>query len=203
MTTSTADSFIVVTSKSLPTTGFSTHVAKGATSLVQPGWDSFLKSLSTSTVAGLVAIASNVAFVPTEAPTAPLPFTSSPIIQSPISAVLASYETGNLDLAHGQRLLTTDRDVFAFLAWFPRAVREIYGEQAKISLRTVDDLETGAQVVEARVLSGMELGDEFDSKDAKLFEKIEYEGIETNNKKPENSPIEQKAAACAATVCSR
>lgn len=177
MTSSTADSFAVVTSKSLPTTCFSSHVEEGAGSLVQPGWSSFVKVLSTSTVAGLVAIASNVAFVPTEAPTAPLPFASTPIVQTPISALISNYETGDFDLVHGKHLLATDKGVFSFLAWFPRAVRDVYGEQAKISLRTVDDLETGAQIVEARVLSGLDLGDEFDRKDAELFEKIEISGL--------------------------
>lgn len=177
MTSSTINSFCVVKPNFLPTIGFSSHIAEDAGSLVQPVWGSLVKSLSTSTVAGLITIASSVAFVPTQAPTAPLQLANKPIVHSPVSAVFANYETGDFDLVYGQNLLAINKEVFSFLAWFPRAVHDVYGEQVKISLRTVDDLETGAQIIEARVLSGLVLGDEFDRKDAELFEKIETSGL--------------------------
>ena len=49
----------------------------------------------------------------------------------------------------------------------------MYGHGTKMSLRSLDDPDTGEPILEACIYSGIPVGDEFDMKDAELFAKIE------------------------------
>lgn len=187
MMSSTVDPLIFIPPKASPTAGTGYGYCRSSVGG---------KLLSTSAVAGFIGLAASV-FNSTDAPTFQHPqldrasnaqSRTTAVLrdsgqyhfdggQLRIDSVLARYETGDLDLAFGQNLLATDKGVLLFLEWFPDAVREVYGRGGGISLRALNDLEAGAQVIDVRVFSGLELGDEFDSKDAKLFEMIEDSGL--------------------------
>lgn len=177
MTNSTAHSYSAIPPKIQPTSGFFADGLLGEAKTAHPGWESALKSFSSNTAMSLAVLATGVGYVTTPVPTCPEPLVGVISVQSRIGATLAYYETGSLDVSKANRLFTTDRYILSFLSWLPSAVHDIYGSDTKISLRSVDDLDTGDMILEARVLSGLELDDDFDEKDATLFKKIEMSGF--------------------------
>ncbi|MBL0168458.1 MAG: hypothetical protein IPP85_15655 [Propionivibrio sp.] len=161
MNSSATPAYSVSSSNAAPTSGF-TNAA-------------LLSTLARSTFAGITLFAAASAFIDTTAaPTCPESIHATMGEQSRIGAMLAAYDARKLDFQKVKQLFSaSDEFVLPFLSWLPLAVSEVYGHGTKMSLRSLDDPDTGEPILEACIYSGIPVGDEFDMKDAELFAKIE------------------------------
>lgn len=134
-----------------------------------------LSSLARSTIAGVTFLTAASVFIDTTAaPTCPEAVHATMGEQGRIGATLAAYDASELDFQKVKLLLSASEGyVLPFLSWLPLAVIEVYGYGTKIALLSLDDPDTGEAILEARIQSGLPVGDEFDMKDAELFARIE------------------------------
>lgn len=91
---------------------------------------------------------------------------------------LAAFDTSAVDFDMVNQLAMENKQSINFLEWFANTTREIYGSATKVVLRTTVDPDTKEPLIEATIFSGLPVGDEFDSKDQELFERIAASGLQ-------------------------
>lgn len=175
---STADAYSAIPTNLMSTAGRGAVARLGGSEYSWPHDSSFLTSATRSTLAGMALIAAASGLISmTDVPTCPEPLTSAMAAHSRIGAVLAAFDVSELDFAKVRPLLSSAGQVLPLLSYLSTTVFDVYGATATVALRSLDDPDNGNTILEARILSGLAINDEFDMKDAALFARIERSGL--------------------------